>query len=221
MPGPGEFAQRLLSAQLVARPLRPADVAGVFSRLLGVPENHQNAGAGVGPVSRRTGWDHVRVDDCWHRSFLVAGWPGSPVGPGWLSPLLLSSPPVGARTLAVHLLPVSAEQGARIARAARTRAELDRVDRARLGLPPSAAADQAVAESADMDAELVAGHTTHRLAALITCSADSPAALDEACRATRDAAVTAGLQLRPLHGQHHLALAGAVPLCRLSFGGAT
>ena len=34
-----------------------------------------------------------------------------------------------------------------------------------------------------------------------------------------DAATGAGLSVRPLHGQHHLALAATLPLCRLRFGG--
>jgi hypothetical protein len=36
----------------------------------------------------------------------------------------------------------------------------------------------------------------------------------------RDAAAGAALTVRPLHGQHQLALAATLPLCRLAFGGA-
>jgi hypothetical protein len=180
---------------------------------------HMLAIGDVGPVSRRTGWDHVRTDDTWHRSYAVTSWPGSPVPACWLSSLLLASPPAGAWTVSVHLSAVPPELATRIARAARTKAELDRADRARLGLPASAAADKAVTESAGMDAELVAGHATHRLAAVLTCSTGSLEELDNSARGLRDAAVCAGLTVRPLHGQHHLALAATLPLCRLRFGG--
>lgn len=213
-----DIATGLLAAELVARPLTGDDVTGLFSRMLnpGCPLSTGDAG----PVSRRVGWDHLRTDDTWHGSFAVTRWPGAPMPASWLSTLLLATPPAGAWTISVHLAAVPPELATRLARAARTKAELDRADRARLGLHASAAADKAVTESAGMDAELVAGHATHRLAAVLTCSAGSPDELTEGARGLRDAAVGAGLAVRPLHGQHHLAFAATLPLCRLRFGGA-
>jgi hypothetical protein len=213
-----EIATQLLAADLVARPLNQAELAHVFARMLN-PGQH-GGGATVGAVSRRTHWEHVRTDDSWHRAFAVASWPGSPVPAGWLSSLLLATPPGGAWSTAFHLDAVAPEIANRLARAARAKAELERADRARLGMPASAAADNAVNASAGMDAELVAGHSTYRLAAVLTCTADSSSALDESSRVLRDAATAAGLTIRPLHGQHHLALAATLPLCRLRFGGA-
>ena len=213
-----DVAGQLLAAELVARPLDAETVAGLLRRMLSF--DGTAAGADAGLVSRRSGWESVRTDDCWHRSFAVTAWPGSPVPANWLSALLVATPPAGAWTFAVHLGAVAPELAGRLARAARTRAELDRADRTRLGLPASAAADRAVAESAGMDAELVAGHATHRLAAVLTCTASSPGELAESARGLRDAAAGAALTVRPLHGQHQLALAATLPLCRLAFGGA-
>ena len=213
-----EVATQLLAADLVARPLNQLELADVFARMVN-PERHESNGT-IGPVSRRTHWEHVRTDDTWHRAFAVARWPGSPVPAGWLSALLLTTPPSGAWSIAFHLDAVAPEVANRLARAARAKAELERADRVRLGMPASAAADNAVSASAGMDAELVAGHSTYRLAAVMTCTADSPSALNESGRVLRDAATAAGLTVRPLHGQHHLALAATFPLCRLRFGGA-
>ena len=213
-----EIAGQLLAAELVARPLSAAGIADVLRRM--VSADDASDPADVGPVSRRVGWEDVRTDDRWHHSFAVTGWPGSPVPAGWLSSLLVASPPAGSWTTSLHLAAVAPQEATRMARAARARAELDRADRARLGLPASAAADKAVAESAGMDAELVAGHATHRLAAVLTCSASTPEELRDSARALRDAAAGAGLAVRPLHGQQHLALAATLPLCRLRFGGA-
>jgi hypothetical protein len=211
-----DIAGQLLAAELVARPLAAAEITSLFRRLL-YPGDEPCGD--IGPVSRRTAWDHVRVDDTWHRSYAVSGWPGSPVSASWLSALLVATPPCGTWTVATHMAAVSPESATRIARAARAKAELDRADRARLGMPDSAAADKAVIESAGMDAELVAGHATHRLATVLTCSAASVKQLEECGRALRDAASGAGLMVRPLHGQHHLALAATLPLCRLRLGG--
>ena len=211
-----DVAGQLLAAELVARPLDSAGVAGLVSHLLTPGDGNADGG----PVSRRTSWDHVRTDDCWHRSFAVSAWPGSPVPAGWLSSLLLAAPPAGSWVTAVHLGAVAPQVANRLARAARAKAELDRADRARLGMSASAAADKAVVEAAGMDAELVAGHATYRLAAVLTCSAASVDELEESARGLRDAAVNAGLSVRPLHGQHHLGLAATLPLCRLRFGGA-
>jgi hypothetical protein len=214
-----DIAGQLLAAELVARPCDAAELAGLIRRMLG--PGGTDVGTDLGPVSRRTSWEQVRTDDSWHRSFAVSSWPGSPVPADWLSSLLLAAPTVGTWATSVHLGAVAPQVANRLARAARTKAELDRADRARLGLSASAAADKAVVESAGMDAELVAGHVTHRLAAVLTCTAASIAELAESARGLQDAAAIAGLPLRPLHGQHQLGLAATLPLCRLRFGGAS
>jgi hypothetical protein len=213
-----EIATQLLSAELVARPVDRDELASLLCRQFtpGLPLPSTD---GVGPVSRRVGWDHVRTDDCWHRSFAVTAWPGAAVPANWMSGLLLATPPAGVWTTAVHLAAVAPEVATRLARAARAKAELDRADRARLGLSASAAADKAITESAGMDAELVAGHATHRLAAVLTCTAGSVDELADCARMLRDTAAAAGLTVRPLHGQHHLGLAATLPLCRLRLGG--
>lgn len=214
-----EIATQLLTAELVARPVGRDELASLLCRQF-TPGSSLPASDGVGPVSRRVGWDHVRTDDCWHRSYAVTAWPGAGVPANWMSGLLLASPPAGVWTTSVHLAPVAPEVATRLARAARAKAELDRADRARLGMAASAAADKAVSDSAGMDAELVAGHATYRLAAVLTCTAGSLEELAESGRCLRDAAAAAGLTVRPLHGQHHLALAATLPLCRLRLGGA-
>jgi hypothetical protein len=122
--------------------------------------------------------------------------------------------------MAVHLQPLSTADAARAARATRTRAELDRADRFRLGLADTAQADRAVQTGGDLDAELVAGHSALRLSAVLTVSAANLTGLEEASRQLRQAATACRLQLRPLHGQHELALAATVPLCRSSTAGA-
>jgi hypothetical protein len=205
----------LLGAELVARPLGEAETAGLLAELLtGRPPAPARAGA-VGPLSRRAGWDAVRVDDAQHRVFAVTGWPRLPVGPSWLEPLLLAAPAGVARTISLHLVPVPAAAALRRSRSARARAELDRADRSRLGFVPTAGADQAAADVLDAEAELVAGYATVRVAGLVAVTAASVAELDQAGRALRAAAALAHLEVAPLHGRHAQGLAACLPLCRL------
>jgi hypothetical protein len=205
----------LLGAELVARPLGGAETAGLLAELLTSRPPTPARAAAVGPLSRRAGWDAVRVDDAQHRVFAVTGWPRLPVGPSWLEPLLLAAPAGAARTVSLHLVPVPAAAALRRSRSARARAELDRADRSRLGFVPTVGTDQAAADVLDAEAELVAGYATVRVAGLVAVTAASAAELDQAGRALRAAAALAHLDLAPLHGRHAQGLAACLPLCRL------
>jgi hypothetical protein len=208
----------LLPARLLTRPLDSAGLRRELAAGLHAAAPSPDALAGtVGPLSRRAEWTQVRTDDTWHRSYAV--WPQTPVAAGWLSPLLLAVPAAATRTIAIHLQPLHPAAAARIARTRRATAALDQRDRARLGITSSAALAAAETSGAAMDAELAAGYRTHRLTALLTASAASLPALDDACQLLRHAAASCRLELRPLHGQHHLALAATLPLCRVRGGG--
>jgi hypothetical protein len=210
-------SRTLLSARLLTRPLSVEELAGdLTSALTGSPANGRGR---IGPVSRRAEWTQVRLDDRVHRSFAVTGWPTSAVGASWLSPLVLCAPAGVTRTVSLHLERVAPATAARVARTRRAKAVLDQSDRARLGMTSSAALSGAEASGVAMDAELAAGYRTHRLAGLVTISADTVAALDDAGQVIRQAAATCRLELRPLHGQHDTALAAAAPLCRLRHRG--
>lgn len=216
-----EVAMDLLTADLLARPLSADELHASIGRTLHPGELAQTPGphSRDAALSCRADWDAVRVDDAFHRGFAITGWPASPVPARWLGGMSLTAPPAGARILAIHLTPVPPPVAHRMARAARARADLDRADRRRFGLADSATDDHAAFESASMQAELVAGHATHRIAAVLCASTRSPAELADATRGLHDAAASAGLTVRALHGQHPHALTAALPLARLRFGG--
>lgn len=205
------MATALLTARLLIRPLSTTETASALARTL----NPTAGGASVAPLSRRVRWDEVATGDTLHRSYLISGWPATPVPAGWLIPLLLCTPAGAARSLAVHLQPLAPADAARIARAERARAQLDRADRARLGLTPTAAVDRAEASSISLDDELAAGYRTHRLSGVLTVSAPTRASLDAAASEVVQSAAAARLELTVLHGQHHLGLAATAPLCRI------
>ena len=204
-------ATALLTARLLIRPLSTAETAAALARTL----TPAGACSAVAPLSRRIRWGEVVTGDTLHRSYLISGWPATPVPAGWLIPLLLCTPAGATRSLAVHLQPLPPAEAARIARAERARAQLDRVDRARLGLTPTASVDRAEASSISLDDELAAGYRTHRLSGVLTVSAPTAALLDAASTEVVQAAAAARLELTALHGQHHLGLAATAPLCRI------
>jgi hypothetical protein len=206
----------LLSARLVARPLDTTQVeAEVAAGLRGPQWIRSELPPTVGPVSRRCEWDHVAVDDQLHRSFAIASWPCTTVTATWLSPLLLSAPANVTRTVALHLERVHPAAASRLARTRRAAATLNQADRARFGMTSSAALDLAESSGTAMDAELAAGYRTHRITGLVTLAAEDREGLVEAGRSLQQAAAVCRIDLRPLHGQHDLALAATLPLCRV------
>jgi hypothetical protein len=209
----------LLTANLVARPVPAPELADLLRRA--VDPQHRGFGGDVphalrvAPASRRCEWDALQTDDSWHRSYAVTGWPRLPVTAGWLEPLLLAAPHGCVRTVSVHLRPVPPQQAMRRARAARARARLDVEDRSRFGMTGSAGGEAAVADATAAEEELVAGYRLQELSAVVTVTAPDPGRLTDACRMVRTAAVTARLDLRPLHGQHDLGFVATLPLCRV------
>ncbi|MHB8449193.1 MAG: SCO6880 family protein [Mycobacteriales bacterium] len=208
-------AAQLLGAQILTRPLDAGELAALiasWATSTGRPADPHPGYQPVRPASRREAWDHLRTDDTYHRSYLVAGWPMVPVGPGWLDPLLFCAPPGAARSLTVHLHAIPARKAARRARAARISADLDVEDRARLGFGLDAARRRSQAEAVAIDEELAAGHACHRVAAVLACSAGDLASLADACRVSRAAAAAARCELVPLHGQHAAGWAASLPV---------
>jgi hypothetical protein len=205
----------LLSARLLTRPLSTVELARDLATGLRGRQPTNGSVTTPGPVSRRAGWSHVVTDDVCHRSYAISGWPARAVTADWLSPLLLAAPPGVTRTVAVHLEPVAPAAAARTARTARAKAALDQRDRVRLGMTSSAVLERAESSGVAMDEELAAGYRTHRLTGLVTLTGESTGVLDDAAQVLRQAAAAARLELRPLHGQHDLALAATLPLCRV------
>jgi hypothetical protein len=213
-------SRTLLSARLLTCPLTVDELADdLTASLTGSPASTAGRGTQIGPVSRRSDWSQVRVDDRMHRSYAITAWPTTAVGASWLAPLVLSAPAGVTRTVSLHLERVAPAVAARVARTRRAKAVLDQSDRARLGMTSSAALAGAEASGVAMDAELAAGYRTHRLAGLVTLSGDTVGSLDEAGHVLRQAAAVCRLELRPLHGQHEIALAATAPLCRLRHRG--
>jgi hypothetical protein len=211
-----QVATRLLADDLLARPLSPADVAALLAQMFDPSrddlDNHTTVHTAALVGSRRNDWTFCTTDDTVHRSFAITGWPRTALSADWLTPLLLHPTAGGsAHTFAVQARPVATEHAARRARAASARARLDNADRQRLGFTPAAHSHLDQLDADATEAELVAGYRMADVAALMTLHAPTVAVLDAATRDLRALDVTLRLDLRPLHGQHAIALAATLP----------
>jgi hypothetical protein len=209
-------ATALLSADLLSRPLNPAQLGTALRQLLDPAlEDHgqRQDPASWSHLSTREQWTHCRTDGTLHRAFAVTGWPRLELPADWLAPLLHDSlVPGTARTLSLHVRPVAAAVAARRARALAAKAHLDETDRSRLGFAPAATDHLTAQDAAATEDELLAGYRMTDLSAVLVVTAPDLPVLDDACRQLLATAASQHLDMRVLHGQHRQALASALPL---------
>ena len=165
-----------------------------------------------GPLATEARWSGWRADGAWHRGYWMADWPRTDVGPGWLAELLLAR--VGVRTVAVSYEPVPPRASRRAIEAAAAKLDADEDHRVRVGLRVGAGHRRAQSAVADREAELVAGYPELTYAGLVVVTAATREALEESCAEAVQTAAACGVDLRPLHGRHDLAVAATLPLAR-------
>jgi hypothetical protein len=215
----------LLAADLLCCPICPEELPRLLRRLLdpALPDDatgrsnataHAAARSPEPPaLSLRTGWSSCRTDDTHHRAYAVTGWPRLPLPADWLAPLLHHPPEPGtARTLTVHARPVSPQHASRRARASAAKARLDSADRQRLGFTADAGSALDAADAEHTEGELLAGYRMADLTALTVLHAPDLTSLEASARDLTALTVSQRIDLRPLHGQHHHAVAAALPL---------
>ena len=179
-------------------------------------ERHGDLGrdlATAGPVAVTETWDHIHSDSAFHTVLWISEWPRSQVYPGFLAPLVLSSGVL--RTLALHYLPVRADQAARDLRKKKTELISDATQRRKIGQIDDAEATAELDDVLQQEADLTAGHGVLRVTGLISVSAPTVDELDTAVAAIEQAAIQASCETRRLVGQQAQAFtAAALPLCR-------
>jgi hypothetical protein len=223
------FAARLEQAQLVVDgPLSAAELAHVIRLRLDptcaprLSTRHQHAPESLGeaagivsaaawsPMAVRVRWRHVEVDQSWHRSFWISGWPRQEVGPDWLTGVVLH--PSGIRTLTVVYEPVAPSRSRRAIDRDATRLASDEEQRARRGFRIRAQHRRAEHEVFAREAELVAGYPELTYAGFFTITAPSQDDLDAQTRDWEQTCAQAGLELRALDGQHDLGITIGLPV---------
>ena len=201
-----------LTAAELARALRTA-----YDPVVGVDlERHPDVGrdlATAGPVAVTETWDRLRTDTAFHAVLWISEWPRSQVYPGFLAPLVFTNGIL--RSVALHYLPVRADQAARDLRKKKTELISDAHQRRRIGQIEDASATAEYDDVLQQEADLTAGHGVLRVTGLISVTAPTVDELDAAVAAIEQAAIQASCEVRRLVGQQAQAFAAAaLPLCK-------
>ena len=165
-----------------------------------------------GPLATRFLWDHLQIDGARHRTYWVAEWPRLDVPANWIEPLLLHGS--GTRTFTLHCEPVPPSRSRRRVDRDATRLAADEEQRSRAGFRVGARHRRCESAVLEREADLVAGHAELEFAGFLTVSAPSDEELERTCADYEQAAAQAGLELRPVHGQHDHGFVCALPLGR-------
>lgn len=221
------FAQRLQGADLtVSAPLSPGEWARAMrlrldptsrlaldgrARSLGEaagecsPEN-------AGPLTAVSNWTAWQTDGAWHRALYVSDWPRLDVPAAWMRDLMLYNGAV--RTVSVFFEPIarSKSQSAITRDASKIQSDVDH--RSERGFRVGAHHRRAAQAVREREEELVAGYGEFSYAGVVTVTAASEQELDEATEEVTQVAASVGLDVRPLHGRHDVAVCATLPLAR-------
>src|SRR5579875_2567366 len=207
----GSLCEQLHAAGFGCEPaLGAAGIASVLGSYL-VPEIQRHKAAYPWPLAVEEHWGSVRVEGLWHRTYWVAEWPRSDVGPDFLSPLLLGA---GRRSFSVLMAPVPPERAAREAASSRTAQLADSRLRQQGGFLETARHRREAEALEAREAQIAGGRSAFQLAGYVTVSASGPSELGKASTDLEQAAGAAKLCLRCLYGQQKEALGWALPLGR-------
>jgi hypothetical protein len=163
------------------------------------------------PLSIEERWDALRVDGLWHRTYWVAEWPRSHVGPDFLSPLLIGA---GGRSFSVVLSPVPPERAAREAESSRTAQLADSQLRSQGGFLETARHRRQAEALESREVQLADGRGAFELSGYVTVSAPDETGLQQSGAELERAAGGARLCLRLLYGQQREALGWTMPFGR-------
>jgi hypothetical protein len=158
-------------------------------------------------------WDRLHCDGAWHRTYWIAQWPRLPVGPLFMTPLLLGSHAV--HSVSVLIEPVAPARSRRAVEAAITSDEADEELRQRRGFRTTARRRRQQDATRQREEELASGHEEIRLAGFVTVTGRTDSELDAACERVEQSAQQAYLDLQPLWGEQEAGFVnGALPVGR-------
>ena len=205
-----------LSPRALAKAIRvafdPGARAGLARRAALDPDRAGVFPAAAWPSATDDGWASYRADDTHHTVYWVEEWPRTPVGPDFLSPLLLGTR--CARVVSLTVEPVPPGRAARQVEATRTADLADEELRRRGGFLPSARRRRQHEGVERREEELADGHADCRFSGYVAVSAPDPDALEAACGEVEQLAQQCRLQLTRQRGRQEEAFAWTLPLWR-------
>jgi hypothetical protein len=207
------LAQRLEASELSVFGVLDAAQLTAAVKLGFDPYNGSPSGSSFSPTAADTSWSTYRCDRAIHRTYWVAEWPRTGVGPAFFTPLLLGLQAV--RAVSVVLEPVAPGRARAAVEAAITSDEADEQVRTERGFRTTARRGRQADAARRREQELADGHEEMRFAGFITVSGRDDDDLRAACAELEHAAQRAFLVLEPLWGQQDLGLTfSALPLAR-------
>ena len=142
----------------------------------------------------------------------VADWPRLDVPAAWLADLLLCADWV--RTVAVFFEPVPRSKSQRSITRDAAKIESDAAHRAEKGFRVGAHHRRARRAVEEREEELVAGFAEFAYAGVVVITASTLEQLDAHTAEVQQVAASVGIDLRPLHGRHDLAVVATLPVAR-------
>lgn len=221
------FADRLDGARLqVSAPLSPTEWARAMrlrldpSCRLGLDGRLRSLGeaagacspANAGPIAAESAWTAWHTDGSWHRALHVSDWPRLDVPAAWMSDLILYAGSV--RTVSVFFEPVTRSKSQRSIVRDAAKIESDAAHRAEKGFRVGAHHRRARRAVEEREEELVAGFAEFSYAGVVVVSAATLEKLDAVTAEITQVAASVGVDLRPLHGRHDIAVAATLPIAR-------
>jgi hypothetical protein len=192
--------------------LSPSHFAAAL-RLAFDPFTERASDDALGPEALDAGWNTLHTDGAWHRTYWISQWPRLPVGPVFLTPLLLGTQAV--RTVSIVIEPVAPHRSRRAVEAAVTSDEADDVRREAKGFRRTARQRRQREATQQREDELASGHEELRFAGYVTVSARDRDELLRACEEIEQAAQQSWLELTPCWGEQDVAFAqSALPIGR-------
>jgi hypothetical protein len=196
--------------QLLRQRLDPCDQAGsdkpgtgTLAERLGLVDAHE-----AGPMAVATAWSQMHIDASFHRTFWVSSWPRRPVTAEWLNGFLVAGM---TRVMTVVHCPLdpSTSQRRIESQLAKLAAHKERKqEKDRRVTEEDLRTEDAVHA---LENDVASGHGEVLYLGLVTVSAPSLEALDDAARHLIQSARSHGLSLRVLHGRQDAAWVATLP----------
>jgi hypothetical protein len=182
-------------------------------RLAFDPFSERVSDGALGPEALDVGWSSLHTDGAWHRTYWISQWPRLPVGPVFLTPLLLGTQAV--RTVSIVVEPVAPHRSRRAVEAAVTSDEADDMRREAKGFRRTARQSRQREATQQREDELASGHEELRFAGYVTVSARDRDELLRSCEEIEQAAQQSWLELTPCWGEQDVSFAqSALPIGR-------
>ena len=203
-------AAELVTASRVRSDPSVVDRVGLLRRSLAARAGH--SAPSFGPMLVDEHVDAVQVDDSWHRSWHVAGWPRRDVPAAWLNPLMTATG--STRSITMVFEPVTPSDSDAEVDAETSKREANIESRRRKGVRVRSVDEKALDAVANRELELTQGFAEMNFVGLVTMTAPTRKAIAASGSEMELTAARSGVELQPLLAQQAAGWVSSLPLGR-------